>query len=153
MCMPFWCTMTYWWRFRRVGREEVHAYLFRGQSVNRKLLPSVPTLPLLQIQELFLCAFCQVCHSWLISISHLNKDVKMLLLLRTPGLFGIYLYGNNIDLGKFHNNFNLMLATSLLVVLRYLWILASDNFLAGFYYASCWWTWTQVLFEIYRKGE
>lgn len=97
--------------------------------------------------------FCQVCHSWLISICHFNKDVKMLLLLRTPWLFGIYLYGNSIDLGKFHNNFNLMLVTSLLVVLHYLWILASDNFLAGFYYASCWWTWIQVLFKIYRKGE
>lgn len=56
--------------------------------VHDRTRSSVQMLSLLQIQELFLCGCCQVCPSWLISLSHVNKVVKILLFLKILWLFG-----------------------------------------------------------------
>ena len=56
--------------------------------VHERMRYGVQMQSLLQIQELFLCDFCQVCHSWLISLSHFNKMVKVLLSLKILWLLG-----------------------------------------------------------------
>lgn len=63
-----------------------------------KVRYSVQMLSLLQIQELFPCGSSQVCHSWLISLSHFSKVVKILLFLKILWLMGTICVETIIDL-------------------------------------------------------
>lgn len=116
--------MICWWDFRTVCRAEVPVYLVPNKWMKRPAIMSRHHL--FRSKNYFFMVLVHLCFSWLISISYLNKEVKGWYCSKFHGLLElVYMETILILPENVLHSFYLMPGLSFLMVLDYLWILAS----------------------------